>query len=71
MPEPTTTTTTREPCATCSSTTWTEAHFVFGRIVCLTCWRGSQRPAVSMPPTPRERQLLFEWIRPLNRGARP
>jgi len=45
-------------------------HFAMGKLWCSECHAG-QRPAVSMLPTPQERQLLFEWIAPLNRGARP
>jgi hypothetical protein len=63
-----TTGTPREPCAFCGDTTWTEAHFSLGRIVCLTCYAGRE-PAVAMPPTPLEQLLLEQWIRPLNRGA--
>jgi hypothetical protein len=58
----------REPCTFCGATDWGEAHFVFGRIVCLTCWRG-QRPAKAMPPTPSEQRQLALWMAPQPRRA--
>jgi hypothetical protein len=73
MSEPTTTTTTREPCATCSSTTWTEAHFVNGSLICSPCAREIRRVQESrpMPPTPAGQRQLDLWIRGPSRGARP
>jgi hypothetical protein len=60
----------KEQCSNCTATDWQQAHFIAGRLLCETCWSGRE-PAVSMVPTPAERQLLIEWIRPLNRGGRP
>jgi hypothetical protein len=53
----------REPCCGCSCTDWVEAHYSLGRIWCLTCYQGSQRPATSMVPTPAGRAQLELWIR--------
>jgi len=62
----------REPCCGCGCTDWLEGHFALGRLWCLTCWQGSQRPAVAMPPTAEGRAQLDLWIagQP-SRGARP
>jgi hypothetical protein len=59
-----TATTNREPCAGCGCTDWVEGHFALGRLWCLTCWQGSQRPAVAMPPTPHGQQVIADWIAP-------
>jgi hypothetical protein len=59
----------KERCNACGAD-WQQAHFIAGRLLCERCWAGRE-PATSMVPTPRERQLLFEWIRPLNKGVSP
>jgi hypothetical protein len=45
-------------------------HFAWGKLWCPECWAGRE-PAAAMVPTPRERQLLIAWIRPLNKGVSP
>jgi hypothetical protein len=64
-----TTCTPREPCSGCSCTDWVEAHFALGRLWCLTCWQGSQRTAVAMPPTKAQQRSLLDWIAPQPRRA--
>jgi len=59
-----------DACDLCGQPVEGTAHYIMGKLLCEECQAG-QRPAVSMLPTPQERQLLFEWIAPLNRGARP
>ena len=33
----------REPCASCGSTAWREAHFASGVLTCAPCWRQQQK----------------------------
>jgi hypothetical protein len=72
MPE-LTTTTNREPCATCSSTTWVEAHFVNGSLVCADCAREIRHTQESppMPPTASQRRQLDLWMRGPHRSVFP
>lgn len=61
----------REACATCSSTTWLEAHFVNGSLVCADCAREIRHTQESrpMPPTKSQQMQLVDWIRGPSRGA--
>jgi hypothetical protein len=61
----------KEQCANCTATDYEVAHYTGGMLLCDACYRGvAVAKKAAQPPTPRERQLLFEWIAPLNRGAR-
>ncbi|MGB8298320.1 MAG: hypothetical protein WCG85_23095 [Polyangia bacterium] len=63
----------REACATCSSTTWVEAHFVNNNtLVCTDCAREIRRVQESrpMPPTASQRRQLELWQAP-HRSVRP
>jgi hypothetical protein len=56
----------REACATCSSTTWVEAHFVNGSLVCADCAREIRHTVASkpMPPTKSQQMQLADWQAP-------
>jgi hypothetical protein len=60
----------KEPCSGCGCVDWLEARFSMGRLWCITCWQGSQRPAISKPPTPAEQRSIADWLAPLKQGAR-
>jgi hypothetical protein len=69
MAEPTSTTN-REPCATCGTTMWVEAVFSNHALYCADCAREIRRVQESkpMPPTPEGRAQLELWCQP-HRGA--
>ena len=64
-------TTTREACATCSSTTWVEAVFSNGSLICADCAREIRRVQESrpMPPNAHEQLSLARWLAPQSRRA--
>ena len=67
------TTTNREPCATCGTTTWVEAVFSNHALYCAGCAREIRKVQESrpMPPNAHEQLALADWIRGPSRGARP
>ena len=68
----TTATASSEPCSTCGTTLWTEAHFVNGSLICSPCAREIRRTVESkpMPPTASQRAQLELWVRGPHRSAR-
>jgi recombinational DNA repair protein (RecF pathway) len=64
---------TREACSCCGSSSWHDAHFVNGRILCLPCWReieaARRKPASASPARP----TLADWLAPQTprEGSRP
>jgi hypothetical protein len=62
----------KEPCATCGSSTWTEAVFSNHALYCADCAREIRRVQESppMPPTPSQQRSLLDWIAP-HRSVRP
>jgi len=64
------TTSMKEACSCCGSSTWTEAHYTNGSLVCSDCCAEIRRTQESapMPPTASQRRQLELWQAP-HRGA--
>jgi hypothetical protein len=64
------TTSMKEACSCCGSSTWTEAHYTGGSLVCAACCAEIRRASEKGQPKPAPKQTaLADWLAP--RGARP